>query len=100
MAICLNTRTSFILYEELMNSQYFVDRSAIIENMNKCIRTNTKYVCITKPRRFGKTSVINMLGVYYGKADDTPEAAISQIKEKEYCEKLKKENVEKILLVA
>lgn len=33
------------------------------------------------------------------KADSTPEAAIQQIKDKEYCEKLKKENVKVILLV-
>ena len=31
------------------------------------------------------------------KADDTPEAAIAQIKGKEYCEKLRKEKVEQIL---
>lgn len=24
-------------------------------------------MCITKPRRFGKTSILNMLGTYYGK---------------------------------
>lgn len=33
------------------------------------------------------------------KADSTPEAAIKQIRDKEYCEKLKKENIENILLV-
>ena len=33
------------------------------------------------------------------KANDTPAAAIAQIKEKEYSEKLKKENIGHILLV-
>ncbi len=33
------------------------------------------------------------------KADGTPEAAIAQIKSKEYCEKLRKENVTEILAV-
>ena len=33
------------------------------------------------------------------KADGTPQAAIRQIKEKEYCEKLKREHPGKILLV-
>lgn len=33
------------------------------------------------------------------KADSTPETAIAQIKEREYSEKLKKENVENILMV-
>ena len=71
MAVCLNTRSALILYKELVDSPYFVDKSALIENMNKRIRTNMKYVCITKPRRFGKTSVLNMLEAYYCKAYDT-----------------------------
>ncbi len=73
MAVCLNTATALILYKELTNSEYFVDKSAMIEKMNKHIRTNSKNVCITKPRRFGKTSVLNMLGAYYGKAYDSKE---------------------------
>ena len=71
MALCLNTETPLILYTELVNSEFFVDKSAMIEAINKRIRTNTKYICITKPRRFGKTSVLNMLGAYYCKAYDS-----------------------------
>lgn len=71
MAVCLNTRSALILYEELVNSPYFIDKSAMIESISKRIRTSMKYVCVTKPRRFGKTSVINMLGAYYCKAYDT-----------------------------
>lgn len=71
MPLCLNTKSAYILYEELINSEYFVDKSTIIERLNKHIRTNTKYICITKPRRFGKTSVLNMLGAYYCKAYDS-----------------------------
>ena len=33
------------------------------------------------------------------KANDTPKTAIAQIKNKEYCDKLKREYVEKILAV-
>ena len=42
----------------------------MITYISKRIRTNTKYVCIPKPRRFGKTSVLNMLGAYDCKAYD------------------------------
>lgn len=70
MAVCLNTKTALILYSELANSAYFVDKSSMIEAMNKRIRTNLKYVCITKPRRFGKTSILNMLGAYYERSAD------------------------------
>ncbi len=53
MAFCLNTNSALILYRDLVNSEYFVDKSAIIEHISKRIRTSTKYVCVTKPRRFG-----------------------------------------------
>lgn len=95
MSLCLNTKSALILYKELMNSQYFVDKSAMIENMNRRIRTNMKYVCITKPRRFGKTSVINMLGAYYGKAYDSAELfdGLDISKSETYAEHLNKYNV-------
>ncbi len=71
MAFCLNTNTALILYTELTNNEYFVDKSGIIEHFNKRIGTNSKFICITKPRRFGKTSVLNMLGAYYCKTYDS-----------------------------
>ncbi len=71
MAVYLNTGSALTLYNQLINSEYFVDKSDIIRAINKRIRTNTKYICITKPRRFGKTSVLNMLGAYYCKAGDS-----------------------------
>lgn len=70
MAVCLNTESAQLLYRELTNSEYFVDKSAMIAYVNKRIHTNSKYICITKPRRFGKTSVLNMLGAYYCRAYD------------------------------
>ena len=73
MAVCLNTNSAYILHKELVNSEYFVDKSMLIELISRRICTNTKYVCITKPRRFGKTSAFNMLGAYYCNAYDSHE---------------------------
>lgn len=70
MAVYLNTNSALTLYKELVNSEYFVDKSTIIESINKRIKTNTKYICITKPRRFGKTSILNMLASFYCKVYD------------------------------
>ena len=71
MAFCLNTNAALILFTELTNNEYFVDKSDIIGLFNKRIGTNAKFICITKPRRFGKTSIVNMLGAYYCKAFDS-----------------------------
>ena len=67
MAIYLNTDAALENYKKLRKSAYFIDKSMILHKLNKLIDTSDCYVCITKPRRFGKSSIINMLGAYYTK---------------------------------
>lgn len=68
MTLYLNTNAAYKDFWMLRNDKYFVDKSGIIEKISERIKTKDRYLCITKPRRFGKTSVLNMLGAYYGKA--------------------------------
>ncbi|WP_367173946.1 AAA family ATPase [uncultured Clostridium sp.] len=65
--------SSFENYSNLYRSRYFIDKSSIIESLNEVLDTLDRYVCITKPRRFGKSSVADMLGAYYSKAVDLKE---------------------------
>ena len=67
MAIYLNTIKPIENYKRLINTKYFVDKSMIIEKFNELINTANKYICITRPRRFGKSAVADMLGTYYSK---------------------------------
>eukprot|EP00833_Pecoramyces_ruminatium_P004728 jgi/Orpsp1_1/1178760/evm.model.c7180000066632.1 len=56
----------FEKYKSVLNQNYFIDKSNIIIDFNKLIKKdNSKNVCITKPRRFGKTSIAAMLVTYY-----------------------------------
>lgn len=71
MARCLNTKSAYKDFHMLVHDRNFVDKSGIIESISARINTKNRYVCITKPRRFGKTSVLNMLGAYYCKAYDS-----------------------------
>lgn len=71
MAICLNTKSAYSIFQMLAQDTFFVDKSDIIEKLSARINTPNRYICITKPRRFGKTSVLNMLGAYYCKAYDS-----------------------------
>ena len=71
MTVYLNTSKPLVNYMNLYNEEYFIDKSIIIEKLNKRINTTSKYVCITRPRRFGKSSVADMLGAYYSKAIDS-----------------------------
>ena len=67
MAIYLNTNIPLQKLNKLFNTEYFIDKSMIIEKTNKLINTANSFLCITKPRRFGKSSIANMLGAYYSK---------------------------------
>lgn len=68
MAVCLNTVSAYRFFDILVHDKFFVDKTGMIEMINTRINAMNRYICITKPRRFGKTSVLNMLGAYYGRA--------------------------------
>ncbi len=53
------------IFKELTLSDYFVDKSEIIELTNKALGSEKKCICISRPRRFGKTLTAKMLCAYY-----------------------------------
>ena len=71
MGLYLNSNSVLKKYTRLYKNEYFVDKSLIINQMNSLIGSFDVYLCVTRPRRFGKTSLINMLGAYYSKAVDS-----------------------------
>ncbi|MDE7006997.1 MAG: AAA family ATPase, partial [Lachnospiraceae bacterium] len=71
MAVCLNVESSYKMFQMMVRDKYFVDKSGLIEIVNARINTMNRYLCVTKPRRFGKTSVLNMLGAYYCRMYDS-----------------------------
>lgn len=91
----LNTERPLENYKNLFNSKYFVDKSLILNDINELINTSEKFLCITRPRRFGKTSIADMLSSYYCKAFDSSSIFNSlNIKDSEgYEENLNKHNV-------
>ncbi|MDE7415653.1 MAG: ATP-binding protein [Lachnospiraceae bacterium] len=95
MAVCLNTESAYNIFNMLTHDEFFVDKSGILEKMNTRINTMNRYICITKPRRFGKTSMLNMLGAYYCKAYDSRELfdGLNGSKCKTYTTHLNKYNV-------
>ena len=95
MSIYLNTNTALKNYKKLIKSKYFVDKSSIIDKFNNLIGTSACYVCITKPRRFGKSSIINMLGAYYTKNYNSKDIfdKFNISKSKSYLENINKYNV-------
>lgn len=52
------------MFQEIVGMDYFVDKSRILEDIVPLIGTANKYLCITRPRRFGKTIMANMIASY------------------------------------
>lgn len=67
----LNTEGPIVNYRETRNHVFYVDKSLLIEKIIEKIDTGEKYICITRPRRFGKTVNANMLVSYFSKGYDT-----------------------------
>ena len=57
-------------FEEALNSDIYVDKTEMLLYLNSVIKTNQKYLSVTRPRRFGKSMAANMICAYYGKADN------------------------------
>ncbi len=53
-------------FQRTLNSQIYVDKTMLISYTNKVLGTNQQYVCVSRPRRFGKSVAFEMLGAYYG----------------------------------
>ena len=57
-------------YRSILNGIY-VDKTGIIEVINKTLNTPDKLTCISRPRRFGKTYTAKMLCAYYDNTCDS-----------------------------
>lgn len=54
-------------------SDIYVDKTQMLDVLNHYIDTGNNYVCISRPRRFGKTVTQNMIAAYYSKGCDSAE---------------------------
>lgn len=65
MGIYLNPDN--ILFQQAINSKIYVDKSELIAFTNSVIYTEEKSLCVSRPRRFGKSMAANMLTAYYSR---------------------------------
>ena len=62
MGIYLNP--SSIVFKRRLNSEIYVDKTGLIEKTNALLDTEQKFICVSRPRRFGKSMAVNMLSAY------------------------------------
>ncbi|MBQ3658338.1 MAG: AAA family ATPase [Bacteroidales bacterium] len=58
-------------FEKILSADIYVDKTMLISELNKFIDKGNQYICVSRPRRFGKTIAANMLCAYYSKGCDS-----------------------------
>ena len=67
----LNSSTSYVLYKGQTEQPYFVDKSQMLSELFPFLDSGNTHICITRPRRFGKTVMANMITAFLGKKQDS-----------------------------
>lgn len=84
---------------EIAEADFYVDKTMLLQFTNKRLKNpSLKYICVSRPRRFGKTVTSNMICAYYSKGCDS-DVLFSQFKissSDSYKKNLNKYNVLKV----
>ena len=92
MGFYLNNKSKVSLYKSEMQRPYFVDKTLILSELFPLIESGNSHICITRPRRFGKTIMANMIAAFLSKKVDSDSIfsrlkITSNLKYKEYRNK-------------
>lgn len=82
-------------FQNILLSEY-IDKSSLISYTNKSLYSpSTKFLCVSRPRRFGKSYTANMLVAYYSKGCDSHDlfSKLEISKEESYEKYINKFNV-------
>ena len=82
-------------YNAVRNSKIYVDKTELIKFTNSVLCSEQRNVCVSRPRRFGKSMAANMLLAYYSKGCNSAELfdKLAIASEEGYKSNLNKYNV-------
>ena len=60
-------------FQFALNSEIYVDKTGMISVTNKKINSADRFICVSRPRRFGKSIAADMLTAYYTRGCDSRE---------------------------
>ena len=58
-------------FQEALRSAIYVDKTGLLAYTNRVFKTSDKYLCVTRPRRFGKSIAANMIAAYYDRTAES-----------------------------
>ncbi len=71
MGIYLNPENT--AFRKTVHSEIYVDKTNLIACTNKYLNTRDQFLCVSRPRRFGKSMTLEMLAAYYSRGCDSRE---------------------------
>ena len=60
-------------FQFALNSEIYIDKTGMISVTNKKINSADRFICVSRPRRFGKSIAADMLTAYYTRGCDSRE---------------------------
>lgn len=60
-------------FREAINSKIYIDKTELIAYTNSVLNTKQKNICVSRPRRFGKSMAADMLAAYYSRGCNSAE---------------------------
>ena len=60
-------------FQRALNSEIYIDKSGLLRYVNGKLFTEQQFICVSRPRRFGKSMAANMLAAYYSRGCDSRE---------------------------
>lgn len=60
-------------FVKIVNSEIYVDKTGLLKYTNRVLNTMQDCLCVSRPRRFGKSMAAAMLAAYYGRECDSKE---------------------------
>ena len=95
MGVYLNNVNPYTMYRSECAKPYFVDKSLILQELCPLAEQGNNHICITRPRRFGKTIMANMVGAFFSKGRDSGDifGSLQIGRTKEYEKNLNRYNV-------
>lgn len=82
MGVYLDSRGAGAVYKKAVQSRYFVDKTRMLAELMPIVERDVsmadmaqaggkdiRYICITRPRRFGKTVMASMIASFFGMED-------------------------------
>ena len=68
----LNSMVPFETWKQITKTRFFVDKTPLLEDVLNAVEVDgQKFLCVTRPQRFGKSVMANMVGAFLGKASNS-----------------------------